>query len=433
MALRGKKQERELAQLLGEEPAEYDGGDTQNSDKKLSKLKRAHALYVAVITYWPWKIIGYVTGISECKIEIKILQRVCILVRILLAVIGLVTQAITCLRRDRLGKDFIHTRTENDTNKLVECQESSQLFSAIIIPDVIFLLLLFWVSLKTWFLQDKKGLSELVTIIANSERKPDKCMQYFYPFIPPAYLIFSLAVSIINLYAFNVVDGDVVIHWSSGTNISGFWKIFLLVISFLGFIAFDLLYIQLIVSYSLQCQLNIYFLQAIKRKVKETEFNQQYNSQHEAIEHVEKARNFINELNTSSITVGVGIMITAVRAVNCIISFLDKDNTIFQAIALLLRLSHWLFLTLFPFFQAALVNLVILKLHATGLVMCRMPILFRNNEPFNDMLKTYASLITIKAKLFGFTVHSWFPYVIMILIALTLTVGSRFKWYENNF
>ena len=64
--------------------------------------------------------------------------------------------------------------------------------------------------------------------------------------------------------------------------------------------------------------------------------------------------------------------------------------------------------------------------------MRRMPVIFQgNNEHQNNILNTYASLITIKAKLFGFTVHTWFPYVIMILIASTLTVGSRFKWYEN--
>ena len=64
--------------------------------------------------------------------------------------------------------------------------------------------------------------------------------------------------------------------------------------------------------------------------------------------------------------------------------------------------------------------------------MHRMPVIFHNNEESqNKILNTYVSLITIKAKLFWFTVHTWFLYVIMILIALTLTVGSRFKWCEN--
>ena len=143
------------------------------------------------------------------------------------------------------------------------------------------------------------------------------------------YLIFSQAVSIIYLYAFNIVDSDVVIHWSSHTHISGILKIIIIPVSFLGFIAFDLLYTQLIVRYYLQCKLNIYFLQAIKKKIKVTENNRQFESQSKTIEDVEKARNFINQLNTSSITLGVGITITAVQqAINCIISFLDKGNTI---------------------------------------------------------------------------------------------------------
>ena len=188
-----------------------------------------------------------------------------------------------------------------------------------------------------------KDLSKLVRAIEMLERQPDISIKYVYPLIHLGYLIFSQAVSIINLYVFNIVLSDAVIHWSSDTNISGILKIIIIPISILGFIAFDLLYTQLIVRYSLQCQLNIYFLQAIKKKIKVTENNGHYESQTTAIKDVEKARNFINQLNTSSITLGVGITITAVQAINCIISFLDKGNTIIQAIALLLRLSHRLF------------------------------------------------------------------------------------------
>ena len=350
--------------------------------------------------------------------------------RILLAFVGLIAQAIICFRRDRLDNDFIHTRTDNDSNKSLECHESTQLFSAIIIPDVIFLLLLSWVSLHPLFCKDNnEDLSKLVREIETIERQPDEYIKYIYPLIPLVYLAASQTASIIDLFVFNIAQSDVVIHLSSDTNISGSLKIIIIATSFLGFIAFDLFYTQLIVRYSLQCKLNSYFLQAIKKKIEATENNGRYRSQTTAIEDVEKARNFVNQLNTSSITLGVGIMITAVQAINCIINFLDKGNTIIQAVALLFRLSHWLFITLF---QAALVNCESLKLRETGLVMRRMPVIFHNNDEHqNNILNTYASLITIKAKLFGFTVHTWFPYVIMILIALTLTVGSRFKWYEN--
>ena len=431
-------QNAELQPLAEDHPEleeNVNGNRPPGENNQISILERIHAVYVAVITDWPWEIGKYVASIGKWETPkwAKYLRWIYIFIRILLAFVGLIAQAIICFRRDRLDNDFTNTRTDNDSNRLVECHEPSQLFSAIIIPDVIFLLLIFWVSRYTLFCKDEnKDLSELVKEIEKIDRQAGKCIKYFYTLLPLGYLIFSQAVSIMDLFAFNIKDSDVVIHWSSDSSISGSLKIFIIAISFLGFIAFDLLYIQLIVRYSLQCQLNIYFLQEIKKNIKETKGVGHYKSQTEAIEDVEKARNFINQLNTSSITLGVGIMITAVQAINCIINFLDKGNTIFQAIALLLRLSHWLFLTLFPLFQAALVNFVSLKLCATGLVMRRMPVIFQgNNEHQNNILNTYASLITIKAKLFGFTVHTWFPYVIMILIALTLTVGSRFKWYEN--
>ena len=174
--------------------------------------------------------------------------------------------------------------------------------------------------------------------------------------------------------------------------------------------------------------MNIYFIQVIKRKIN----NIEYKNQDQAIEDIERVRNFIIQLNKSSIATGLFILITGLQATNCIISFLDKGNTFFQEISLFFRLIHWLFLTLFPFYQAALANTVLLKLFGTGLSMYRKPVVFNDNQPFqNEMIKMYASKIIVKAKLFGITICPWFPYVIMILILLTLMVGSRIKWYEN--
>ena len=401
-----------------------------------------YAGYVAVITDWPWKIVtcltstkGYNATWNTTKKSkyISFIQCFYIILRFIIAFVGLIAQAISCFRRDRLDKNYIKIMDGNNSNKFVECHESAQLFTAIIIPDLIFLLLLITVSSEifrtcTVFCQ-KKELYDLVNIIVQFEREPNKCM-LVSPVIPFFYVTFSLAVSIMNICAFKIMDSDVVVHWPSGTNLSGFWKKAIIVLSLLGFIAIDLLYTQLIVRYTLWCRMNIYFLQEIKRKVEK----KKYYNQEEAIEDMEKARKFIIQLNKSSITVGISILITAVQAINCIVSFLDKGNTSFQATALFLRLSHWLFLTLFPFFQAAAANTVSLHLYATGLVMRRNPVMFSGNEQSqDDMLKTYASSITIKTKIFGVTINPWFPYVIIILIALTLTVGSRIKWYENFF
>ena len=403
-------------------------------------LKRPrYARYVAVITDWPWEIATYVTGTtSDTSSDISnkstkylsCIQWFYISLRFLIAFLGLIAQAISCFRRDRLDKNYIQIKAGNDSNQFVECHESSQLFTAIIIPDLIFLFLLIMVSSEifrtcTMFCENK-DLRDLVDTIIKLERQPNNCM-LTCPLIPVFYVTYSLGISIMNLFAFDIFDSDVVVHWPSGTNISGSRKTVVIILSLLGFIAIDFLFTQLIVRYALQCRMNIYFLQDIKKKV----VDEKYDKQENAIADIEKARKFVNQLNKSSISVGISILITAVQAINSIVSFLDTKNPSFQATALFFRISHWLFLTLFPFFQAAAVNTVSLHLYATGLVMRRKPVIFGGSE--NEMLRMYASSITIKTKLFGVTINPWFPYVIMVLIALTLTVGSRIRWYENFF
>ena len=122
-----------------------DGNRPPGENNQISILKRIHAVYVAVITDWPWEIGKYVASICEWEIPVwvKYFWWIYIFMRILLAFVGLIAQAIICFRRYRLDNDFTHTKTDNDSNKLVECHESSQLFSAIIIPNGIFLLLIF--------------------------------------------------------------------------------------------------------------------------------------------------------------------------------------------------------------------------------------------------------------------------------------------------
>ena len=147
-------QNAELQPLAEEHPGleENDDGNRPHGEiNQISILKCIHKVYIAVITDWPWEIAKYVTSICEWEIpvQVKYFQWIYIFMQILLAFFGLIAQAISCFCRDRLDNNFIHTRNDNDSNKLVECHESSQLLSAIIIPDVIFLLPLFWVSWNT--------------------------------------------------------------------------------------------------------------------------------------------------------------------------------------------------------------------------------------------------------------------------------------------
>ena len=108
-------------------------------------------LYTALITDWSWEIATYISGISENILQQKFLfclQCFCSLTQLLIATMGLFCQSISCFRRDRLDENIILIPEDNNASKLVECHEASQLFSAILVPDMIIFLLLLWFLLR---------------------------------------------------------------------------------------------------------------------------------------------------------------------------------------------------------------------------------------------------------------------------------------------
>jgi len=76
-----------------------------------------------------------------------------------------------------------------------------------------------------------------------------------------------------------------------------------------------------------------------------------------------------------------------------------------------------------------MVNIVSKELHNTGLIMHRPPVVFKDFS--HELINYHGAYFTLKAKLFGISVHSWLSYVIIILILLSIMTGSKFKWYEH--
>ena len=107
----------------------------------------------------------------------------------------------------------------------------------------------------------------------------------------------------------------------------------------------------------------------------------------------------------------------------------DEGNTYLQTVALAVQLTHWGFLALFPIYEAAQTNNALKKLLNTGLAIYRPPVWFEHNEDAeNAMIRKHASTFTLKAKLFGIVIAtSWYPYVILILILLTVMLGLTVK------
>ena len=406
---------------------------------------------MGILTDWPWKIAAYISGNSKSKEYpyFSHLQWFYVAIRFLLAIMGLIVQELTCFRRDRLDLNIIQ---QNNGSKEVKCDEASQIFSDFVVPDTIILFALTWLLLRKSFGKfhnlcrsmesADKGIIDLVSRI-ESRKEPDIYMRILFPILCLGYVILSQGVSIMNMYAFDMEGSAVTIH-GKWTSISGSKKTLLIDLSFLGFVAYDLFYTQMIMRYAFECKMNIYFLEEIQKKISKSKVirehlvqndaengNYTYKNQSEALNDVENAHNFFMQLNSNATVVGFIIIITILLATNCVVSLVNEGNTIFQEAALTARFLQWIFLILCPLYQAAQVNQASITLHETGLAIYRPLVRFENNTCHeNKMIGKHASPIILKAKLFGFTIQPSFPYVIIILTLFSLMVGSGYKWYE---
>ena len=355
----------------------------------------------------------------------------------MMVIFGMMAQDIICFRRDRLDKIFVEIPAENNTNEYIRCHESSQIFSDIIIPDIIVLSTLFLVSWRTILCYEDPSdswdhhLRGLVQDIKRHEKGPDKVMQIL-PIIPPTYVIASLAVSIFNM----IVFWEFLYDHAGDINIDGPVHKFLIPISFVGFIGFDLLYTEVITRYALECRMIKHFLEGIIYKVKTQVPDTQYKTQDDALDDVMKAHKYLKRLNKSCFNFALVLVMitTTLHTTNCIICLLHiDDNSYVQVLALVGRALQWSFLTLVPFFQAAQTNNISDKLQETGLAMYRPPKMFNGNTEFdNDMVKRFTSPITLRVKLFGFTIIPWLPYVIILLVLITLIIEPLgLRWLRH--
>ena len=322
---------------------------------------------IGLITDWPWKTAAYISGYLESNepqingFSYSQWSYVCI--RLAVAIMGLIVQTLACLRRDRLDESIVEG---NNGSKSVQCNGTSQAFIAFVIPDLIVLGILFWLlwckfkgkCCRSMELADK-DIIDLVEAVYT--KKPDQYMTWGFLVCFIGYMMFSQVISVINLFAFGIMDDDVIIY-SEGNSYSGSSKRWLISLSLIGFVPLDLIYAQFILRYACRCKLNIYYLEEIKnktdnlRKENRDNDNHTYINQAAALDDVEKAYNYLKQLNDNSTGVGYIIVITTLLATNSIISLLNKGSTFFQEAALAARSFQWVSLTMFTLYYAAEVN-----------------------------------------------------------------------------
>ena len=255
---------------------------------------------VYLFTDWPWKIAQYVVmpntipkdsktpkGEAEedfrCSIEWLLLWPAVILFRLSFIIIAVVTQLMTCFRRDSISTNF--TMVQNTSLKKLTCNEKSEVICSLLIPDMVIVLLAFWVyfGLKfgSQYCRGCFGWKELnsvmkadttgslnTLVIAVRPKLIEKGITVIYTVIPFVYIILSQMVSGVYLEAFKLANENVIIQAPlGGPTLGKDLKDGIIALSFVGFIALDVLYLQVIMRYAYRCQMIIYYLQIIKQEV----------------------------------------------------------------------------------------------------------------------------------------------------------------------
>ena len=460
-------------------------------------------IFVYIFTDWPWETVKYINmpcdRPTSARLSLKpdtiqrenadepnpanteantekgcswslILWSVIMMFRLSVITTGLAVQLMTCFRRDRISRDMTPIRGPNSTAQLLRCTEKDEVICALLIPDLVIFLLAFWVYFALKFANQicrncfgwrelrvvikanaADNLNELV--LAIDQAMLGKSITTGYIFISMFYILLSQGTSVLYLYAFQLADKDVIIQppLQDRGRLSGDLKIVMIALSFVGFIALDLLYIRVIMRYVFRCQMIIYYLYMIRKNIDDNQKaggkqNQQksvweenpknkddltdnvMSCEDEKIQDVmqenEKTYKFVKYLNASSSTVGFVILLASYQAANCIVYLLGHDITYFQGGAIALRLTLWGFLAVFPFHKAAGVNIAFKRLRDLGWDIHLKPLgsPYRSND---------SRLVNLKARVFGISVNPWLPYVFVMVLLLTIMIGAKSKWYER--
>ena len=389
-----------------------------------------------------------------------------VLFRLSFILCALVAQLMTCFRRDWINTNFTTVLIHNAPEEKLSCNDKVEVVTGLFIPDIVIILLAFWVyyglkfggryccgwkELKAVMRADTAD-SLNILVQAARDKLTKSHITITYTIIPVVYIILSLLVSVIYLIVFKLAYKNVVIQPPlGGITLGGDIKYGTIVLSFIGFIALDLLYLRVMLRYAYRCQLIIYCLKILKKKVKihkkdqerrnnenqerqgdqeveinvdeEVEINEVQNQhlKNDLVKDTEAIHTFIEDLNVSSGTTALLIILAGFQAVNCAINLLSACEISYgQAAAVSARLLLWGFLLVFPFRKAAGVNIVSKRLQDLGWDVKRKSVAHDGDS----------GPITLTANMFSISVNPWLPFLVTMVLLFTIMAGAKIKWYQ---
>ena len=168
--------------------------------------------------------------------------------------------------------------------------------------------------------------------------------------------------------------------------------------------------------YGYRCQLIIYCLKLIKDELKESVQPSQ-DKKDELMNRTKDANRFIKELNASSCTTALLVIIAGFQAVNCAINLLCEEISYKQAEVVIARLLLWGFLLVFVCHKAAGVNSATKRLQDYW-------------RDVNKEIAVHNGNSGPKATMFGFSVHPRLPFLVVFVLLFTIMAGAKIKWYQ---
>ena len=399
--------------------------------------------YIIIITYWQWEVIKKLRSSADNQIENdhKCKWLFCSIIKLLFTLIfifvGVFIQLLTCFSRQNPYAHWMenqHDLNENNSNisycKMM-CDIDKNFFTGFLFPDAIILFLSLYVYLiepvYTRIYKDNKTSLDILIDESKEEIWETKKGKYVkYSII---YIVCSFILSTIYIFEFGFGRNDVVIQSSLSSSLrssnNGF-KIPAIICSMLGFIAFDLLYIHVLMRYVNRCDFLIEYLEPIKSEFSQDPTNGRVvrftaNQQNK----IKDASKFLRKLNDNALATETVIVIAGFTAFSCVINLTNttdctRINKDWQALAVILRLVLWLCIVLIPFYKAAEVNETSREVSVEVVVCSRDP----------QMVSEGVKYITSKARLIGISVQPWLPNALLLIIIFAVMLGSGIKYFH---
>lgn len=358
-----------------------------------------------------------------------------------------ITQILSCFRRDR----FLPGNLTNTSNfsfgndiRVITCE--MHIISSFILLDIL-LLASYLFGLYLFSRGETEYLSNLAekVFIKNTVTKQGRWTNRSLIIAIGAmfasgvvWVFLSFAVRVMTSFSVEMWDSNTIIEWSNGVYFHSSGKIVLLVLSLIGFIFFDTIYVGAVFNYAAQSEMNIYLLRAIRRLITQKE----YEDMDGAIKDILECRHYLRVLNGKTATATALILFNL--GSSGIVAIINLNNISIRSpgisladdalatTAAGLNVILWIGLVIFPFIQAARVTNACNKLIATGPEIRARPLQYVNMSQIDlDSYVTLTQAVRMRATMFGIPMYPWFIWA--VVVAFTFTALILFQTNVYNF